>query len=155
MITIYNNKTNASILIDEHLDNILVTPHLHQEPVHVKIELFNISWIDHARKCVDCGSLLRSFGTDKQDWFLLYNNKKYLIQMTNSGQKGYGGMMIRHPISEYDRGTLMVFALKELEVDALNSEINKALNIEDYEEAHKCNLLLKEAISINKLNNIQ
>ena len=144
MIRIYNNKTNASILIDGD-SNILVTPHLYIEPKYIKVELCDILWVDHARECEECGSFMRSFGQPEQDWFLEYNDKKYLINMRDPGNKGHGGMRIKHPISDYDGGTLMVFSVKELDTEALENEMHDSAKREDYLKAHECKLLIEEA----------
>ena len=145
MITIYNSKTKSVINIDDSVDWIQVTPMDYLKPAHIKIEMKGFFLGQHAASCKDCNSFIKSFGKESNEWFVVYNLKKYKIATNSIGSKEFGENELKHTISDFVYGTTLTFSVLELNIEELNQQLENAVLEEDYKNACVYRDLIKEA----------
>jgi hypothetical protein len=146
MIKIYNSKEKREILIDDKASWVIITPMMHLEPPHIKIDLSGFFLFNHSSTCNDCKCFIDSFSKNSNDWFLLYNSKKYKINTENLGSSEFGSNQIKQTyFSEFEQGTSITLSLLELNIDELKKLIIDAVNEEEYEKCIIYRDLITEA----------
>lgn len=133
MIHITNYKKNVQISIDDEHHAVTVIPKMYEEDYpSIMIELKNIDFERHAFKCSDCKQLNEDFGTTTVDWFLIWNDKKYRLDLSRLGT-GRDKNLVSWQVGYYFTGTKLKFLISTESVDSLQEELNRSLEIENYE----------------------
>lgn len=137
MIRIFNKKINTEIIFDDQVEWIKFNPRDYEEKPYIIIEFKNFSYPHHAKKCSDCKKFMESFGKESLDWYISYYDKTYRLDMKELGQGRHPSNEIRITMSEYESGTKMTLIFHQLPTDKneLESLLDKAVLVEDYEEA--------------------
>lgn len=133
MINIINYKKGVQISIDDQHHAVTITPKTYEEDYpSILIELRNIDFQRHALKCPDCKKLNEDFGTSTVDWFLIWNNKKYRLDLSKLGTTRDRNM-VSWQVGYYFTGTKLKFLISTESVESLQLELDKSLEVENYE----------------------
>ena len=133
MLNIINHKKSVQISIDDKHHAVTLIPKPYEEDYpSILIELKDIDFQRHAIKCPDCKKLIEDFGTTTIDWFLIWNDKKYRLDLSRLGN-GRDKNLISWHIGNYFTGTKLKFLISTESVDSLQAELESSLEIENYE----------------------
>lgn len=133
MIRIINNKKSVEILIDDQHNAVIFTSKDYEDDYpSVSIDLKHIDFTRHALKCPDCKQFVDDFGTSSLDWFLIFNQKKYRLDLSSFGTSRKTNLA-SWQVSEYFTGTKLKFLISNVTIESLQYELISSLENEDYE----------------------
>ena len=133
MINIVNNKKGVQISIDDQHHAVTIIPKTYEEDYpSILIELKNIDFERHASKCPDCKAFNDDFGTTTPYWFLIWDNKKYRLDLSRLGTSRDTNL-VSWQFGHYFTGTKLKFLISTDSVDSLQEELIKSLELENFE----------------------
>jgi hypothetical protein len=133
MLNIINNKKGVQISIDDKHHAVTIIPKPYEEDYpSIMIELKDIDFQRHAIKCPDCKKLNEDFGTPNTGWFLIWNDKKYRLDLSRLGF-GRDKNLISWQVGYYFTGTKLKFLISTESVNSLEAELDSSLEIENFE----------------------
>jgi len=81
-LKLYNHKEKILIYL---LGDIV--PKFYMEPPHYEIILHGYEFQRHIHTCKCCQAFVNDFGKESKDWFLEYDDKKFIIDMRTLGKE--------------------------------------------------------------------
>lgn len=147
MEVVIKNLISKKEIIFPKSSHIIVLPHNYEDEPYIEIRIgCDFNFLRHASECEDCSSFISSFGTNTLNWFLLFNNNKYRLDMSGLGGKSKN--IISYKTSTYELGsTLKLFFSKiPTDIDELEKHLSSLVEIENYESA--CDI--RDLIEIEK-----
>jgi hypothetical protein len=149
MILIIKNLTLNKEIIFPDSPQIIIHPHEYDDDPYVEIKIGgDFHFLRHSHTCEDCGIFIKEFGTDSLNWFVLYNNNKYRLDM--SGLGGQSSNKILYKTSTYEFGSTLklYFSKVPIEIEELEKLLASLVQTENYEKA--CDI--RDLIDLEKNN---
>jgi hypothetical protein len=150
MKVIIKNLILNKEIVFPNSSHIIVHPHNYDEEPYIEIKIgCDFNFLRHARECEDCGSFINSFGTNTLNWYVLFNQNKYRLDM--SGLGGTSKNIILYKTSTYEFGsTLKLFFSKiPTDIDELEKHLLSLVETENYESACDIRDLIKIEKNMN------
>lgn len=96
---------------------------------------------DHARKCKDCGGLMKDFGTETLNWYMEYGDTIFRLDLRTFG-KGYSSNEFKRTISYFDEDSSFLKLMVNREFPASVNELNELrFKFENQENYEKCAII--------------
>ena len=136
MITIFNNKLNKSILINDKDEIITFIPKQYDtENPHILIELKGIDLFQHSNYCEDCKAFLNALGTNTHDWYININNKIERLNLQGIGRDNQDNT-VTYINSYFFLGTKLKLNIDTDTIDILEKELEILEQKEEYEKCY-------------------